>query len=489
MAYFTEIRTAIVFVENHIYDSHIDYGELERAIGFSHAHIRDIFSRSTGMPLMRYVQERKINNSAFDLLHSDLRVLDIAMKYGFENHETYSRAFKKVIGITPNEYRKKRFAVGKSKLASGDYGLSILDERQVVNVMNSLESSKESTVLYGVPKVEYGMNCTPYPLCLKSCATYLGEDIDYSYAMVASGAAFRFTWNRECWDLSNVDIFHAMNDTNEIYSIGAKALGRSFEFLERTDRTTKEEFITFITKHIDAGLPCIALGIIGPPEACIITGYRDKGDTLLGWNFFQSDPGFGANVSFDESGYFITDKWWENTDTQAVMCMGEVISDKKPLKEIVEYGNRILTGREQGTYAKGLNAYDAWKNTLLSDRISESSPMALLFERRMCIDDALSSLLDGRGNASRFFSELGDKSLENKEELYEIAIHFDNVFKIVMEMVSVLGGWEKDEATLKRLADRKVIDDICKLIDKAKGEDSKAWSALVHLGAILDKKN
>ena len=104
----------------------------------------------------------------------------------------------------------------------------------------------------------------------------------------------------------------------------------------------------------------------------------------------------------------------------------------------------------------------------------------------MCIDDALSSLLDGRGNAARFFSELGGKTQENRTELYEVATHFDNVYKIVMEMVTVLGGWGKDEATLKRLADSKVMDELCKLIDKAKAEDTKALSALNIMLSSLD---
>lgn len=64
-------------------------------------------------------------------------------------------------------------------------------------------------------------------------------------------------------DLSNVDIFHTMEETNEIYGFGAKALGREFFFLGRDEDTTKEEFIDFIKRHIDEGYPCIALGICG----------------------------------------------------------------------------------------------------------------------------------------------------------------------------------------------------------------------------------
>ena len=50
--------------------------------------------------------------------------------------------------------------------------------------MNQREKyhNNESTVLYGVPKVEWGTygGSTPYPICLKACADYLGEDLDYA---------------------------------------------------------------------------------------------------------------------------------------------------------------------------------------------------------------------------------------------------------------------------------------------------------------------
>jgi len=88
-----------------------------------------------------------------------------------------------------------------------------------------------------------------------------------------------------------------------------------FSFLGREEDTTKEDFISFIKKHIDEGYPCIALGIIDPLEACIITGYRNNGEELLGWNFFQEDPEFSSGIKIYESGYFICSNWWENTDT------------------------------------------------------------------------------------------------------------------------------------------------------------------------------
>ena len=45
----------------------------------------------------------------------------------------------------------------------------------------------------------------------------------------------------------------------------------------------------------------------------------------LGWNFLPGrTPEFSSGIKIDESGYFICSNWWENTDTQAVMCIGAI---------------------------------------------------------------------------------------------------------------------------------------------------------------------
>ncbi len=50
--------------------------------------------------------------------------------------------------------------------------------------------NNHSAILYGVPRVAYGQDgCTPFPMCILSCARYLGIPVDYARAMAESGAA------------------------------------------------------------------------------------------------------------------------------------------------------------------------------------------------------------------------------------------------------------------------------------------------------------
>ena len=94
MSYPTSVIATICYIEAHIKDEKFDYSQLEKRIGFSQAHIRDIFCKNTGYSLARYVRMRKVKCSALELLHSNKAILEIAYDYGFTNPETYTRAFR-----------------------------------------------------------------------------------------------------------------------------------------------------------------------------------------------------------------------------------------------------------------------------------------------------------------------------------------------------------------------------------------------------------
>ncbi len=484
MSYPIYVKAVVCYVEAHIRESKLDYGDLERQIGFSQAHIRELFRRHTGCPLARYVRMRKVKCSAAELLSTKQSVLEIAYRYGFANPETYTRAFRTITGITPSEFRVKRPVVGKEELFPGVYSIGILEEKEKRSDMimdRNVYKNNESTVLYGVPKAAYGSygGGTPYPICLKACSEYLGEDLEYFFTMVSSGAAFRFVWNENAWDLSNVDIFHTFRETNDVYRVGANALGREFSFLGRTPDTAKEDFIEFIKQHIDEGYPCIALGIIGPPEPCIITGYRKNGEELLGWNFFQNDPEFATAVEIDESGYFVSRNWWENTDTQAVMCMGPLAGQKLTAEEILANAVTVLTGRSEHGYSKGLEAYGAWQRALREEKsFAVGGNYSLLFEKLLCVTDAVNCLGDGRSCAAAYFRKLAKEPGNRGKEYRRIADAFERCAGTVWEIASLLGDASDMNGRLEKLADPEVRESICAKIGIAARADAEAYAGM-----------
>jgi AraC family transcriptional regulator len=115
---------SVIYIENRL-KIDISYKELEKETGFSIAHIRDVFVHKTGKSLSRYIIERKIINAAFEISHTKETILSIAEKYSFKNPDTFTRAFRRITGLTPSEFRKSKITVGRMKLCAGVYGVGI----------------------------------------------------------------------------------------------------------------------------------------------------------------------------------------------------------------------------------------------------------------------------------------------------------------------------------------------------------------------------
>jgi len=118
------IWTVTIFVESRI-QTGFNYADLEKATGFSLSHIRAVFAKQTGTSLSRYILSRKIANAAFELIHTERNIFDIATTYGFENPDSFTRAFRRTTGINPNDFRKRKCAVGRQMLCPGVFGVSI----------------------------------------------------------------------------------------------------------------------------------------------------------------------------------------------------------------------------------------------------------------------------------------------------------------------------------------------------------------------------
>ena len=307
--------------------------------------------------------------------------------------------------------------------------------------------------------------------------------MDYTRAMAESGAAFRLAWNTACWDGGNVDAVFTFDDPAMVFRCGMRAMERELKFLGRTPETKKEDFTDFIRREIDAGNPVIALGVIGPPEACVITGYREGGNVLMGWNVFQEYPEYQASVRFEKNGYFITADWWENPDTTALIATGTESLPPLTPGEALRNAAQALEGRMCGTYAKGTLAYDAWKDALLRDQyFPPDAVFPLLVERMMCHGDAMDCLSDGRFNAAKYLRRLAEQSPAMAPGLNAAAGELERIPEIIWkEMIPVLGGWERGEAQTRQLAKAENRRLFAGQIERMKAHDGRAYGLIREL--------
>jgi len=339
----------------------------------------------------------------------------------------------------------------------------------------------DEKILRGVPKAHYGAfgGITPFPICLKAVSDYLGDELDYAYASVACGGAFRFAWNTAEWCGGNVDVMYAYDDPQRPFRQGITALGRACEILWRDESVTKEACKAFIKEQIDMGRPVISLGPVGPPEAGILTGYRDGGDTLLGWSLFQWDI-----KTFDkEEGYFISDTWWDESGFLGVMSLGDITGPRYETKQILCNAIAALEGRREGDHAKGIAAYGAWKAALLAAEKNDFADMPDWGQSiaMMCQGDATDCLIDGRKNACKYFRALAERHPE--EPLYaEIAEQFAIVASVIHHKIyKTLGGHERGKKQAGALKKIKTRQKIGACIDEMKAADEQALALMKEL--------
>ena len=99
------IQKTLNYIEEHI-DEDIQIEELAEIAALSIFYYQRLFARLVKKPVREYIKVRRLARACDMLLDKQNRIIDVAMRYGFSNHETFTRAFKDTYGITPAQYRK-----------------------------------------------------------------------------------------------------------------------------------------------------------------------------------------------------------------------------------------------------------------------------------------------------------------------------------------------------------------------------------------------
>ncbi|EEL48781.1 MULTISPECIES: AraC family transcriptional regulator [Bacillus cereus group] len=98
------MNAAIQYIEDNLANN-IDFKEVAKLAFCSEYHFKRMFSFLAGISLSEYVRCRRLTLAAFELKDSNVKVIDIAMKYGYNSPDSFSRAFQNLHGITPSEAR------------------------------------------------------------------------------------------------------------------------------------------------------------------------------------------------------------------------------------------------------------------------------------------------------------------------------------------------------------------------------------------------
>jgi AraC family transcriptional regulator len=99
------IGTAIVFIENNLFEP-ITARDVAKAVSYSYYHFHRYFQAIMGETIGSYIRTRRLTHAAWDLVHSEKKIIDIGVSLYFDTAESFTRAFKERYSMTPTEYRR-----------------------------------------------------------------------------------------------------------------------------------------------------------------------------------------------------------------------------------------------------------------------------------------------------------------------------------------------------------------------------------------------
>lgn len=144
------IQRAIDYVEANITEE-IDFEEAARRAYSSPFHFQRVFSILCGLSLGDYIRMRRLSLAGEELSKGNAKIIDIALKYGYDTPESFSRAFTRFHGIAPSEAKHsgnvKIFTPLSVKLTlSGGSKMDYRIEKRCISGCLQKEKSRQTAI-------------------------------------------------------------------------------------------------------------------------------------------------------------------------------------------------------------------------------------------------------------------------------------------------------------------------------------------------------
>lgn len=159
MDWIKQLNESIDYIEENL-TGEISYDVISKIAGCSVYNFQRMFSYIADKPLSEYIRSRRLTIAAFDLLNSTDRIIDIALKYGYESQDAFTRAFKNFHKVLPSRVRNETVQLKSCPRIS--FQISIngenhmnyqIEQWSAFKVMGILHKVKTSTAFQDVPKI------------------------------------------------------------------------------------------------------------------------------------------------------------------------------------------------------------------------------------------------------------------------------------------------------------------------------------------------
>lgn len=305
MYWIKEMQGAIGFIEDRLIED-LNIEAIAHSANSSSANFQRIFSIVTGMTVGEYIRSRRLSLAGNELTKSDVKVLDIALKYGYETAESFTKAFTRFHGVTPSAAKRRKSVLKNFAPFS-------------INIDVRGGFTMQRCLIPNVPEIPYdGNNAAFFITLLEATLKGLGENSDKAKLTALSGEGNRFCWSDDVWMFGN-ELTESINETlfeteNRVLSaIGWQAKyitvhrSKDGSFMNTDATQIRRDFVS----TIDKGFPVLIRYIEHPDcDLNVFFGYEDDGHKIIGYNY---NNGYDAGT-LPPSDIAVPVTWdnWEN---------------------------------------------------------------------------------------------------------------------------------------------------------------------------------
>ena len=105
MDWIRSFQRSVDYIEDHITEP-LDIGDIARVMNISGYYYQKIFNVLCGFGVGEYIRGRRLTLAGGELMTTDKRVIDVALKYGYDAPEGFTRAFTRFHGVPPSAVRR-----------------------------------------------------------------------------------------------------------------------------------------------------------------------------------------------------------------------------------------------------------------------------------------------------------------------------------------------------------------------------------------------
>ena len=201
MDWLTRMNRAIDYIDENL-DGTIDYDSIASLACCSTYQFAKMFSVITDISLSEYIRRRRLTRAALELQTSDIKVIDLGLKYGYDSPTAFNRAFQNMHGLAPSAARKKGVFLKSYPRITFQFSIKGDEEmkyrieekaafravgfKQKMSIVNGENLDRIPKMWANLPEADYGKLCAagngePKGL-LGICANFNGEEFDYYIA-------------------------------------------------------------------------------------------------------------------------------------------------------------------------------------------------------------------------------------------------------------------------------------------------------------------